>query len=1095
MKKRVIAIALALGIVLGLWGMQPTTAVSAETNTLTVMSVDGSEKEIDFVNPEFSFSGGEVPFRDSISLFTEGNRPYVNDNSINTNVAVVVGADGVVTAVINKSVNGGKPAFNEATDVTVPVGGYVLLACDSSYATAGYKSFLATGFKEGDKVTLCKNGEAVSLEEAIAGFENVPEAEQTAVEVSYRLDRLVVEAAFDPDFESVGAQKEITFVNPDFSGPVTFENSISLFTYGNRPFVSEGTIKTNVAVVVNKEMVVTQVLNPSINGAKPSFADSTDVEVPEGGFVLLGCDNSYATAGFKSFLATEFSVGDKIKLLVDGRDITVDKLLSLVGQKETAEKTPGLSLDNGAYATITESFVNISGTVTNLAAGSNYMVCVENSEPGKKLSGEVKADGSFSVEMPLETGANYLDIYVLLEDCRVEESLQSIIVYRAVESGEEKPVILWIDQYASAKGLNSVDKINKLVETAKEAGITAFAFDVKGCEGYVSFKKNSNSNAPYMTETKNPNKAVDMEIDFLEEMLKAAHANGIRLYASMNYFCEGNLNTKDSAINIFGEHSDWAEVLQTPEDRGELKSVLTSAKNSTLVYVNPANREVRDYELSLTRDILENYAVDGIVVDRGRYDNLYADFSDESKKQFSEFLEEQGKVLEQWPADAFRIREDGSMETGKYYYEWLSYRSSVIASFIGELRECINIYEKKQNREIILATYVGAWYESLYQNGVNWAAESFEYNDRLEFPNAGLYGEEYDYAAASYVKDIDFIMTGCYYTTTELMDKYTTLSNILINEEIPVYASIDLTTLTEADAQRVIFQNAYNNTDGSMIFDLCYVDWNKLSCAIADTEYVNDTLIRVYNKASDEVISVDLINTTRAEDTIVIYTDEHGDTTGTNQWGVEFAVDADGKVIETKNRMQAIEWNWAVPEVNNTAIPKGGFVLSAADGSGSRVYRQLLANALNVGDEVSAVLLRGYFEETKEVYESAEAELTFEAFSFLDSDKLKVCVNGAAVTAGEENTYTASLKLKAGENKVIISVYVEDAAVVEKEIILIGSDSIKTSEPVVHTVVRGDTLWRLAKEYGTTVEAIVKLNNIKNPDLIIIGQELIIFVE
>lgn len=60
MKKRVIAIALALGIVLGLWGMQPTTAVSAETNTLTVMSVDGSEKEIDFVNPELIIVGQEL---------------------------------------------------------------------------------------------------------------------------------------------------------------------------------------------------------------------------------------------------------------------------------------------------------------------------------------------------------------------------------------------------------------------------------------------------------------------------------------------------------------------------------------------------------------------------------------------------------------------------------------------------------------------------------------------------------------------------------------------------------------------------------------------------------------------------------------------------------------------------------------------------------------------------------------------------------------------------------------------------------------------------------------------------------------------------
>lgn len=43
-----------------------------------------------------------------------------------------------------------------------------------------------------------------------------------------------------------------------------------------------------------------------------------------------------------------------------------------------------------------------------------------------------------------------------------------------------------------------------------------------------------------------------------------------------------------------------------------------------------------------------------------------------------------------------------------------------------------------------------------------------------------------------------------------------------------------------------------------------------------------------------------------------------------------------------------------------------------------------------------------------------------------------------------------------------------------------------------HTVVRGDTLSELAVKYGTTVSELVRLNNIKNKDLIIVGQVLII---
>jgi LysM repeat protein len=41
-----------------------------------------------------------------------------------------------------------------------------------------------------------------------------------------------------------------------------------------------------------------------------------------------------------------------------------------------------------------------------------------------------------------------------------------------------------------------------------------------------------------------------------------------------------------------------------------------------------------------------------------------------------------------------------------------------------------------------------------------------------------------------------------------------------------------------------------------------------------------------------------------------------------------------------------------------------------------------------------------------------------------------------------------------------------------------------------YTVVKGDNLTKIAKRYGTTVSALVKLNNIKNANLINVGQVL-----
>ena len=45
---------------------------------------------------------------------------------------------------------------------------------------------------------------------------------------------------------------------------------------------------------------------------------------------------------------------------------------------------------------------------------------------------------------------------------------------------------------------------------------------------------------------------------------------------------------------------------------------------------------------------------------------------------------------------------------------------------------------------------------------------------------------------------------------------------------------------------------------------------------------------------------------------------------------------------------------------------------------------------------------------------------------------------------------------------------------------------------IVYTVVKGDTLTKIANRYGTTVTELVKLNNIKNPNLIVIGQKITI---
>ena len=66
------------------------------------------------------------------------------------------------------------------------------------------------------------------------------------------------------------------------------------------------------------------------------------------------------------------------------------------------------------------------------------------------------------------------------------------------------------------------------------------------------------------------------------------------------------------------------------------------------VFVNPLHEDVRSYELSVIREICENYDIDGIILDRMRYPNLFADFSDLSRDAFEKYT---GKVIDKWPDD------------------------------------------------------------------------------------------------------------------------------------------------------------------------------------------------------------------------------------------------------------------------------------------------------------------------------------------------------------------------------------------------------------------------------------------------------------
>jgi len=64
--------------------------------------------------------------------------------------------------------------------------------------------------------------------------------------------------------------------------------------------------------------------------------------------------------------------------------------------------------------------------------------------------------------------------------------------------------------------------------------------------------------------------------------------------------------------------------------------------------------------------------------------------------------------------------------------------------------------------------------------------------------------------------------------------------------------------------------------------------------------------------------------------------------------------------------------------------------------------------------------------------------------------------------------------------------------VVTPTVPLITASPTPSPSPLTHTVVRGESLSIIAAEYGVTVEAIIELNQLQNPNVIVPGQQLLI---
>lgn len=309
----------------------------------------------------------------------------------------------------------------------------------------------------------------------------------------------------------------------------------------------------------------------------------------------------------------------------------------------------------------------------------------------------------------------------------------------------KKPALMWFDAEANIKRFSHPDTIDYYIDKIADLGFTHAAVCIRPITGYLLY------DSELAPKYRGNNDDVEVNFDYLGKFIEAAHRRGIKVLASMNTFCAGH-NYIDKGL-IYEGHPEWASMVLDP-DRGIIP--ITEQKNKYGGMVNPINPEYQDYIISVMKEILTKYPkVDGIILDRVRYDGITADFSDLSRREFEKYI---GKRVAKFPDDILSLKKTGDngrfeVIPGKYYKQWIEWRTKNITDFMGRARNEV----KATKPDAIFSTYTGAWYPSYYEVGVNFASKNYDPSKDFDWATP-------KYKDFGYAELIDLYTTGNYYT-------------------------------------------------------------------------------------------------------------------------------------------------------------------------------------------------------------------------------------------------------------------------------------------------------------------------------------------
>lgn len=424
----------------------------------------------------------------------------------------------------------------------------------------------------------------------------------------------------------------------------------------------------------------------------------------------------------------------------------------------------------------------------------------------------------------------FLSTTIVLNSCGKKNSNTYDWEWADQKNSADKPRFIWVDAAANFPDFaDSKENILRDLTLARNAGFTDVVVDVRPTSGDVLFRTAVGTQVKWLGAWL-PGGYTKIERtatwDYLQAFIDAGHSLGLKIHAGVNTFSGGNTTSLGTDGLLFRDAGkrEWATQLLTTSG-----IVNTLDQNSSgAKFFNPVNDDVQKYVCDLLADLAAYNGLDGIILDRARFDDLDSDFSPYTKKKFEDYL---GYSIQNFPKDVMTAgTKAGSLPASLpvYFKQWLEFRVKITHDFMEKARTRV----KNANRNIQFGVYVGGWYSTYYGVGVNWA--STKYNTASAYPAWATA----NYKNFGFADHMDHILIGAYASPTQIygtnewtvqgfcskaVDKIKGDAAVIGGPDV---GNGDWATASDAVVNQAITQSvdaAINACDGYFLFDMIHL--------------------------------------------------------------------------------------------------------------------------------------------------------------------------------------------------------------------------------------------------------------------------------